>query len=381
MLISALMVPLLAFASGPARDWNSYWQEVPVSQLPAAAPDGDLAAYQLALERQLENCHDYSAGHFNHCASETDPAGLVCDLPVLQKLHDLAAGSADWAGFYAAAKDSFRWFRFQPAGNSSVLFTGYNAPLFEGSLAPDTQHRYPLYRRPADLVNAAAPGAEPLWKKRLPDGSFAPYDDRRTIDVGQSLAGKSLEVAYMEFPSDVLRLHIEGSGVLEVREAGGTKQYGLNFAGKNGLPYVSVFQYLRDKGVNQKYLSFAGLKEYFLDHPEDMWPTLVTDPSYTFFSISDEPPCGAARVFLTGGHSLAVDVSRLPLGMAALFSATRPNASGGAAIPFSRFALAQDTGGAIQGAHVDVYWGTGDYAQLASDTMNSQGTLYFMKLK
>lgn len=139
-----------------------------------------------------------------------------------------------------------------------------------------------------------------------------------------------------------------------------------------------------------------------------MWPTLVTDPAYTFFSLSDEPPCGAARVYLTGGHSIAVDPTRLPMGMAALFAAARPappsprrgaemspQGSGdmslqrsgdmslqrSADIQFSRFALAQDTGSAIQGSHVDVYWGTGDYAQLASDTMNSQGMLFIMKLK
>jgi membrane-bound lytic murein transglycosylase A len=162
-------------------------------------------------------------------------------------------------------------------------------------------------------------------------------------------------------------------------------RYGVNFAGKNGLPYVSVFKVLRDKGVDRKYLSFAGLKQYFQDFPDDMWPTLVTNPSYTFFALSDEPPCGAARVYLTGGHSLAVDTSRLPLGMAAFFQAERPAAPKkgrrATSVPFARFALAQDTGGAIQGAHVDVYWGTGDYAQLASDTMNSQGQLFYMKLK
>lgn len=383
-MILALALPLLALAAGP-RDWSTYWKEVPVSELPAVAPDGDLAAFQSALDRQLENCREYASGHFSHCANEIDPAGLACDLPVLQKLHELAGSSAGWPGFYARAKESFRWYRFQSGGATDVKFTGYNAPLFEGTLAQDPQHRYPLYSRPADLVNAAPPGSDPLWKKRLPDGTLGPYDDRKTIDVEHSLAGKGLEIAYMEFPSDVLRLHIEGSGVLEVRGPNGVKkQYGVNFAGKNGLPYVSVFQYLRQQGVDRKYLSFPGLKQYFQDYPGDMWNTLTSDPSYTFFTLSDEPPCGAARVYLTGGHSLAVDPSRLPMGMAALFTAERPKPAakaGSGSEPFSRFALAQDTGGAIQGAHVDVYWGTGDYAQLASDSMNSQGTLFIMKLR
>jgi membrane-bound lytic murein transglycosylase len=49
--------------------------------------------------------------------------------------------------------------------------------------------------------------------------------------------------------------------------------------------------------------------------------------------------------------------------------------------PFTRFAIAQDMGGAIQGAHIDVYWGTDDYAQLASNLMNSKGTLFLPRHK
>jgi membrane-bound lytic murein transglycosylase A len=381
MLVALLAVPFVVLADTTPPEWGAYWQEIPASQLPALTPEGDLAAYRTALDRQLENCREFEGGHFSHCAHEPDPGALACDVPVLQRLRDLAGAAKDWSAFYAGARAGFRWFRFRGAG-SPVQFTGYNAPLFQGTLAPDDRHRFPLYRRPADLVDVAPPGSAPVWKKRLADGTFAPYDDRKAIDVGQSLRGENLEVAWMEFPSEALRLHIEGSGVLEVRDGKETRQYGLSFAGKNGLPYVSVFKTLRDKGVDKKYLSFPGLKQYFLDFPDDMWPTLVTNPSYTFFSLTDEPPCGATRAYLTGGHSIATDPTRLPLGAAALLSAARPDpAHPGGSLPFTRFALAQDTGSAIQGAHVDVYWGTGDYAQLASDSMNSQGSLFLPKLK
>jgi len=376
-----------ALAGHSSRDWNTYWEEISPSQLPALTPEGDLPTFTLAVNRQIENCQEYSAGKFAHCASEADPVQLVCDVPVLEKLRDLAASSDGWSAFYTGAKKAFRWYRFKSAGSNEVQFTGYNAPLFEGTLAPDAQHPYPLYNRPSDLVSVKGLNGDMLWKKRLPDGSLVPYDDRKTIDVGRTLAGKGLEVAYMEFPSDILRLHIEGSGVFEVRmPGGGVKQYGVNFAGKNGLPFVSVFKYLRDKGVDKKYLTFPGLKQYFADFPDDMWPDLVTDPAYTFFSLSDEPPCGASRAYLTGGHSLAVDPSRFPLGSAGFFSAQRPvagsdpNGTNAPSQPFSRFGFAQDTGGAIQGGHVDIYWGTDDYAELASNLMGSKGTLYMMKI-
>ena len=50
-MILALIMPLLALAGTP-RDWSDYWREVPASELPAIAPDGDLAAYQIGIERQ-----------------------------------------------------------------------------------------------------------------------------------------------------------------------------------------------------------------------------------------------------------------------------------------------------------------------------------------
>jgi membrane-bound lytic murein transglycosylase len=373
----ALLVPVFAQAG-----WSANFEEITAAQLPSLSPDGDLALYTSALERQIENCEQFaSGGHYTHCSSEPNPAAaaVACDIPVLQKLRELSLSSKDWKSFYTSAKSSFRWFRYKP---TSVLFTGYNVPLFEGTLEPDARHKVPIYSRPADLVSVNGADGTTLWKKRLADATLTAYDDRRAIDVNGSLAGKGLEVAYMEFPSDALRLHIEGSGVFEVRQpGGGVKRYGMNFAGKNGLPFVSVFKHLRDKGVDQKYMTFPGLKQYFLDFPDDVLPTLVTDPAYAFFSLSEEEPCGAAKVNLTPGHSLAVDPTHVPLGVAAFFSATRPKEGGQPGnMPFTRFAVAEDTGGAILGGHVDVYWGTGDYAELASNSMSGQGTLYIMKL-
>lgn len=38
--------------------------------------------------------------------------------------------------------------------------------------------------------------------------------------------------------------------------------------------------------------------------------------------------------------------------------------------------IAQDTGGAIMGAHVDVYKGEGDYAGVEANQLNHTGSLY-----
>lgn len=386
VLLSILLSALSPAFAGSAP-WEERWEKIPAKELPALTPDGSLEDFRLALSRQTENCDDYAAGEFRHCRNETIPVQLECDRPTLEKLSKLAREATTWKAFYRRARRELDWYRYR-APAEGVLYTGYNSPLFTASLSQEGEFQHPAYNRPPDLVNVHGPNGESLWRKQLPDGSLVPYDDRKAIDVDKALAGKGLETAWFDHPADLMRLHIEGSGVLEARGPDGAKvKYGINFAGKNGLPYVSVFKRLKDKGVDKKYLTFPGLKQYFQDFPDEMWPTLTSNPSYVFFSVGQEPPCGTARVHVTGGHSLATDPTHMPLGLVGLVQAQRPvegippEQPNVPTQPFTRFAIAQDTGSAIKEAHVDIYWGTGDYAQLASNTMKSKGALFLPKAK
>jgi len=48
----------------------------------------------------------------------------------------------------------------------------------------------------------------------------------------------------------------------------------------------------------------------------------------------------------------------------------------------NRFALNQDTGGAIRGpGRADLFWGNGLYAELAAGHMQHRGSMYFLILK
>jgi membrane-bound lytic murein transglycosylase A len=48
-------------------------------------------------------------------------------------------------------------------------------------------------------------------------------------------------------------------------------------------------------------------------------------------------------------------------------------------VPFSRFALNQDTGGVIKGpGRVDLYWGSGEKAGEPAGYMKTEGKLYFL---
>lgn len=97
-------------------------------------------------------------------------------------------------------------------------------------------------------------------------------------------------------------------------------------------------------------------------HPKHAFAT--SDPSYVFFRpIPDSPngPIGALGVPLSAGRSVAVDPRTTPLG-APVFVATRDDPQTPGAV--NRLMMAQDSGGAIQGAvRADYFYGFGQFAQ------------------
>ncbi|SIT35741.1 Membrane-bound lytic murein transglycosylase [Paraburkholderia piptadeniae] len=90
----------------------------------------------------------------------------------------------------------------------------------------------------------------------------------------------------------------------------------------------------------------------------------ISDPSYVFFRrIPDSPdgPLGALGVPLSAGRSVAVDPRTTPLG-APVFVSTQDDPQTPGAI--DRLMMAQDSGGAIQGAvRADYFYGFGQNAQ------------------
>lgn len=93
----------------------------------------------------------------------------------------------------------------------------------------------------------------------------------------------------------------------------------------------------------------------------------TSDPSYVFFRpIPDSPngPTGALGVPLSAGRSVAVDPRTTPLG-SPVFVATRDDPQTPGAV--NRLMMAQDSGGAIQGAvRADYFYGFGQAAQSAA---------------
>ena len=174
---------------------------------------------------------------------------------------------ADWQQICAAAylvtpddRAARRFFeeRFVPylARNGSSeqgLFTGYYEPLLHGSWQPTARHRVPIYRPPLG-VNAAGS-----------NGRGVTLPSRAQIDAG-ALAGRGLELLWIDDPVDAFFLHIQGSGQVEMTD--GTRVR-IGFAGKNGRAYYPIGAELIRRGeVPQDQMSMQAIRSWLATHPQ-----------------------------------------------------------------------------------------------------------------
>jgi len=284
-------------------------------------------------------------------------------------------------------------FDFIPSSNDgesqSVLFTGYYDPVIDASLAPSAEYAYPIYRKPGDLVEveqvAGTPSAtQEKMVGRIEKDRLVPYYTRREIDELGSLGGKGYEIAWIRDPIDRFFLHIQGSGVLRLPDG---RQIKVGYAGANGRAYRSIGRLLIDEGkVSREEMSMQRLRRYFTDHPEERSEIMAYNESYVFFRFLDDGPLGSLGVPITPGRSIATDSRLFPKGALAFIFTEKPvlDASGQLIgwTPFLRFALNQDTGGAIRGLQrADLYFGSDAFAAASAGYMNSSGKLYFVVLK
>ncbi len=263
------------------------------------------------------------------------------------------------------------------------LFTGYYEPLLHGSLRRRPPYTAPLYRPPGDLVTLdlgrfRSDLAGRRIAGRYRGGRFEPFPDRRAIEAG-ALAGRGLELAWVDDPVDAFFLHIQGSGRVELAEGGVLR---LGYAGQNGQPYHAIGRELIDRGaLEPAEVSMQSIRRWLTEHPAEAPEILETNPSYVFFRrLEGEGPIGSQGVALTPGRSLAVDRSFLPLGAPLFLEALAPSPD--PADPdrtLRRLMVAQDTGGAIRGpVRGDVFWGAGEDAATVAGRMRHRGRLWLL---
>lgn len=298
-----------------------------------------------------------------------------------------AAGKVP-AGDDAAARSYFEtWFQPLAAraegGSEEGLFTGYYEPLLDGSRQRSERCHVPLYGRPPDLVSVdLGLFREDLKGRRIAgrveDGKLVPYAGRAEIEKG-ALAGRDLELVWVDDPVDAFFLQIQGSGRVRLAEGGEMR---IGYAAENGHPYFAVGRELVRRGALRKEeVSMQSIRRWLEEHPEEAPAVLATNASYVFFQVIEgEGPLGAEGIPVTPGRSLAVDRKHWPLGVPLWLDTMAPAAQENAPDrPLRRLVIAQDTGGAIRGPiRGDVFWGAGDEAAEIAGRMKHGGRLWVL---
>ena len=287
---------------------------------------------------------------------------------------------------------------FQSAGldgQGRVVFSSYYQPVLKASLKKAPGYAYPLYKRPADMVEVdlasfgkAGNGDSSVLGRVGKDKRVTPYPSREDIDRHKSLAGKGLEVAWLKDPLEVMDLHVQGAGILKLTSG---KEIMVKYAATNGRPYNSVGLTLVKTGVFARdEITYPKLRDYLHDNPDAASWILAQNPRYTFFDVAPLPedgePFGAAEQSMVPARSIAIDPAVIPLGALTFFTTTSPQADKSGRLlgqfPAARFAFALDTGGAIKGpGRVDIYAGHGPQAEATARGQWADGKLFILVKK
>jgi membrane-bound lytic murein transglycosylase A len=366
-----------------ARTPEKALEELAPDAFPAFADDLDYAGLEDALGRSLTALARVATadpGRALAFGKERVPLAKV--QATLARFRELALARPAPDALQAALRREFRVFRSTGDGTGKVLFTGYYLPELRGALSREGAFQVPLHRAPDDLVQVRTKDFPQLTADvigRVESGRLVPYPTRAEIARG-ALSGKGADLCYVDSAVDAFFVEIQGSGI--VRLPDGTSRV-VTYAGKNGHRYEAVGAELVRRGaLRREEVSMQAIKAWLAANPAAQDEVLALNPSYVFFRFADAAT-GAMGVPVTPDRTVAADARVFPKGALAFVETERPvDATSGAMRPFSRFVLDQDAGGAIRtSARIDVYLGSGAYAENAAGRMKQPGRLYYLLLR
>lgn len=332
-----------SLAPSPAQALALACLAVVAALMPARPAKAELLDFD-ALDGWMED---------DHLAALTAFLG-TCDLIDQPDWKPICAVAADVPKDDASARSFFELF-FRPVvvGRPPALFTGYFEPELAGSPTRTGRFQYPIYRRPPELQDGV------------------PYHTRAAIEGG-AIAGRGLELAWLDDPVDVYFLQVQGSG--RIRMTDGTVVR-VGYAGKNGHAYRSVGQEMVRRGTHTlDQVSAPEIATYVRSNPSTGRDLLETNPSYVFFRKigtlrPEDGPIGAMGRSITAMRSVAIDPKFTPLGAPVWIEKDGRN-------PIRSLMVAQDTGGAIRGMQrADIFYGTGKDAGDAAGMVKDPGRM------
>ncbi|MBL7479876.1 MltA domain-containing protein [Legionella bononiensis] len=395
------------------------FHKISASELPINNPVGNMEEVINALNNQIENCTK-SRGEFQTItiAGHHYKRQEWCHQTNMKMLALAKAARGDFQKYLSDIKAQFDWYKSDgwPENHAGFKkgefqFTAYYAPAaIEARSKRGGKFLYPIYSNPG-VVNASleckkihckAPlcGVDPLTKmprgfcQKNADGTYSVAPDRHEIDHGA--LDQKYVIGYVKDPNDPAFLMVEGSGSLILD---GTL-FHLNYDGFNGRPRTMlgrIVQCAQDptcggnldeiercsrdpkchdeaklrcnvsKEIRQSAASEKQIRQYLDSLNFDKAADLRNrDQSFVFFAKEDGGPYGSENISLTPHASCATDHKVIPVGMNFIYTCQKATS----------WCVAQDTGGAIMGAHVDCYKGEGDQAGIEANNLNHTGSLF-----
>ena len=278
---------------------------------------------------------------------------------------------------------TFRPWAVRNHRNPVGLFTGYYEPLLRGSRKRHGRFTVPVYARPPELVMVDLGRFRDILKGqriagKVVKGDLLPYPDRHGIDGG-ALAGRNLEIAWVDDAVGAFFLEIQGSGRIRLEDG---KELRVGYAAQNGHPYTAIGRELIARGaLDRKNVSLQTIRAWLEAHPDQAREVMEKNASYVFFEVlHGDSPLGAQGIPLTPQRSLAVDLTQHDLGVPIWLVASAPSPRlGEPDRRIHRLFVAQDTGGAIRGpVRGDVFWGFGPDAEAIAGRMKHRGKMWLL---
>ncbi len=375
----------------PAFHVTSHPVQSPAKVLPIQCLAGNLSEIKTALANQIANCERKSA----EAKAQTFQFGCrmvknedYCLKTNTEMLKIASLPNMDYTTFVNRAAREFDWYKSDgQRGNDgrfaagSTRFTGYYSPTaVDASADPSDVYRYPLYGAPEGLTYFENPepgqgcGVDKVTKLPIhwcidnKDGTFSALPTREQIAQG-ALAGKIPKIAYLRGLYDVSSFMLEGAGSVNLRRKDGSvENLVLNFAGTNGRLNNLLGDVL--KCENKKIP--GPVAAYYARRPDEAYrDTVHYNPSTVFYRPGTSYE-GVDHIPVTPNASIATDPTSIPTGTVTLFNL--PAAS--ACRSVSTIAVAQDIGGRIKGAHIDIYTGAGVPAGTKANSFNNAGSVF-----
>lgn len=254
------------------------------------------------------------------------------------------------------------------------LITGYYEPLLFGSRTKSDRYRYPIFKRPDDLITVDLGSIYPSLKSyrlkgRVVGNRLIPYQTREEIKSKDNLEA----ICYVDNKIDLFFLQIQGSGRVELDNG---EIINVGYADQNGRAYFAIGRAMIDRGyIKREDISLQSIRAWLEANPSKQDEILNLNPSYVFFKESDKTATGSLGVELIEKRNLAVDRKFIPLGYPVFINTQNPETKEG----INQLMVAADTGGAIKGEiRADFFWGYGKEAEKLAGLMKEEGRLYIL---